>query len=66
MMWCASCPSCSTRKSPSPKAKAPLKPILVGHPMQLVAVDLLGPSHAARMATHILAATKYFTKHGGC
>uniref|UniRef100_A0A1X7TH70 Integrase zinc-binding domain-containing protein n=1 Tax=Amphimedon queenslandica TaxID=400682 RepID=A0A1X7TH70_AMPQE len=62
MMWCASCPSCSTRKSPSPKAKAPLKPILIGHPMQLVAADLLGLFHAARMATHILAATNYFTK----
>ena len=63
MRWCSVCPSCSTRKSPSPKARAPLKPILVGHPMQLVAVDLMGPFPCSQNGNcYILVASDYFTK----
>ena len=53
MRWCSTCASCITRKSPTPKPKAPLHSISVGSPMQLVAVDLLGPSHKAQQETHI-------------
>lgn len=61
--WCATCSSCSTRKSPPIKAKAPLQPILVGHPMQLVAVDLLGPLPRSQNGNcYVLVATDYFTK----
>ena len=41
--WCRNCASCAARKTPSPKNRAPLKSIKVGEPLQLVAVDLLGP-----------------------
>ena len=41
--WCRTCSQCTTRKSAHPKRKAPLQPVTVGYPMQLVAVDILGP-----------------------
>ena len=63
MKWCLLCPSCVTRKSPSPKAKAPLQPILVGQPMQMVAVDLLGPFPRSQKGNcYKLVASDYFTK----
>ena len=63
MTWCATCPSCTTRKSPIPKPSAPLKPISVGNPMQLVAVDLLGPLPLSQTGnSYILVAADYFTK----
>ena len=33
------------RKTPSPNGTAPLQSIKVGFPMQLVAVDIIGPFH---------------------
>uniref|UniRef100_A0A1X7U6P3 Integrase zinc-binding domain-containing protein n=1 Tax=Amphimedon queenslandica TaxID=400682 RepID=A0A1X7U6P3_AMPQE len=42
IMWCSTC-SCATRKVATPKAKAPLDPIMAGSPLQLVGVDLPGP-----------------------
>ena len=60
MRWCSICPSCSTRKS---KARAPLQPILVGHPIQLVAVDLMGPFPCSQNRNcYVLVASDYFTK----
>lgn len=41
--WCRTCPSCATRKIAAPKKKAPLTPVKVGYPMQMVAVDIMGP-----------------------
>eukprot|EP00731_Ephydatia_muelleri_P009833 Em0005g419a len=35
--------ACISRKTPAPKQRASLQSILVGQPMQLVAVDILGP-----------------------
>ena len=63
MMWCSTCPSCATRKTPIPKAKAPLSPIPVGSPLQLVAIDLLGPLPKSKNGnSYILVAADYFTK----
>ena len=41
--WCHNCGVCATRKSPTPKAKSALKSIVVGYPLQLVAMDIVGP-----------------------
>jgi hypothetical protein len=41
--WCRTCSSCTTRKTPVPHNKGPLQSMVAGSPMQLVAVDLLGP-----------------------
>ena len=61
--WCSTCPSCATRKTLTPKAKAPLNPITVGSPLQLVAVDLLGPLPKSQSGnSYILVAADYFTK----
>ena len=63
MRWCSTCASCITRKSPTPKPKAPLHSISVGNPMQLVAVDLLGPFPQSPAGnSYILVAADYFTK----
>uniref|UniRef100_A0A1X7TU19 Integrase zinc-binding domain-containing protein n=1 Tax=Amphimedon queenslandica TaxID=400682 RepID=A0A1X7TU19_AMPQE len=63
MMWCSTCSICLPRKSPAPKPKAPLTSITVGNPMQLVAVDLVGPSHEVQQGiSYILVAADYFTK----
>ena len=61
--WCNTCASCATRKMPTPKPHAPLSPILVGSPMQLVAVDILGPLPTSRNGNqYILVASDYFTR----
>ena len=63
MRWCSTCPSCITRKSPTPKPKAPLLSVFVGCPMQLVAVDLLGPLPQSPAGnSYILVAAEYFIK----
>ena len=41
--WCRNCPVCATRKGPSQKSRAPLSSIKTGYPLQLVAMDILGP-----------------------
>ena len=40
---CVTCVSCATRKPKGPKRRGPLQPIIVGYPLQLVAVDIMGP-----------------------
>ena len=45
------------------KAKAPLQPIPVGQPMQMVAVDLFGPFPRSQEGNcYILVASDYFTE----
>ena len=61
--YCRTCVTCCQRKTPAPKAKAPLQPVIVGSPMQLVAVDLLGPLPETSVGNkYILIAGDYFTK----
>ena len=38
--WCSSCGVCATRKTPTPKARAPLTSIVTGYLLQLVAMDV--------------------------
>ena len=61
--WCRNCGTCASRKSPAPKAHAPLKSIVTGYPMQLVAMDILGPFPESPTGnTHILVVADYFTR----
>ena len=41
--WCRNCAQCASCKSLAPKARAPLTSIKTGYPLQLVAMDILGP-----------------------
>ena len=61
--WCASCVSCATRKSGGPTRRGPLQPIAMGYPLQLVAVDILGPlPQTSAGNSYILVAKDYFTR----
>lgn len=41
--WCQTCAVCAARKILTPKPKAVLQLVSVGYPLELVAVDILGP-----------------------
>ena len=61
--WCLNCGICAQHKTPSPKAKAALKNIVVGYPMQLVAMDIVGPfPESPGGNTHVLVVADYFTR----
>ena len=62
--WCRNCGVCQTRKSPAPKARAPLKSIITGYPLQLVATDIVGPMpESAGGNRYILVVSDYFTRY---
>ena len=61
--WCQSCSKCAKRKPANPKRRLPLQSVLVGYPMQLVAVDILGPfSESPKGNTYLLVVGGYFTR----
>ena len=61
--WCANCGSCITRKTAPPHRRAPLQPVQVGYPMEMVAVDIMGPFPKNQHGNcYILVAENYFTK----
>ena len=61
--YCKTCSQCAQRKTPPLKRKAPLNSIKVGSPMQLVAVDLLGPLPETQDGNnYILVVADYFTR----
>ena len=61
--WCSNCSTCAVRKLPIPKPHAPLTSIVVGSPMQLVPVDIVGPfPETAAGNCYILVAADYFTR----
>ena len=61
--WCATCVSCATRKPGGVKRRGPLKPIIVGYSLQLVAVDIMGPlPETSNGNKYILVAENYFTR----
>ncbi len=61
--WCQNCVTCASRKCPAPKAHAPLKSIQTGYPLQLVAMDIVGPFPESPAGnTHILVVADYFTR----
>ncbi|KAL5464015.1 hypothetical protein EMCRGX_G032972, partial [Ephydatia muelleri] len=51
------------RKNPSRKSRAPLQSVTAGYPLQLVAVDIVGPLTPSKTEnTYILVASDYFTR----
>ena len=61
--WCRSCATCTTRKTSSPKNRAPLGTIQAGYPMEVVAVDIMGPFPESKNGnSYILVAGDYFTR----
>ena len=61
--WCKTCKVCATRKSAAKEDHAPLQTIKTGYPMQIVAVDTLGPLPESEAGnSYILVAGDYFTK----
>ena len=61
--FCKTCPKCVTRKSASPRRRGQLHPVTTGYPMQLVAVDILGPLPESRQGnSYLLVVADYFTR----
>ena len=61
--WIQRCKSCAERKAPGHKLKAPLYSIPVGGPMEMLAMDFLGPlPETTRGNRYILVISDYFTK----
>ena len=61
--WCKTCAVCASRKTPAPKTRAPLQTVKVGSPLQLVAVDILGPLPESEGGNlYVLVVADYFTK----
>ena len=62
-LFCKTCPTCNTRKTPAPRYRAPLQSVQAGHPMQLVAMDIVGPFPESEIGNqYILVVSDYFTK----
>jgi hypothetical protein len=62
-MYCQNCNNCTTRKAQSQKRKAPLQPVNTGYPLEIVAMDITGPSPESDRGNHyILVVEDYFTK----
>ena len=61
--WCRTCEACQTRKSAPKRNHAPLQTIKTGYPMQVVAVDIMGPLPESKAGNrYVLVAGDYFTK----
>ena len=61
--WCQTCATCATRKTAPKKNIGPLETIETGFPMQVVAVDILGPLPESTAGNcYVLVAADYFTK----
>ena len=64
--WCNTCGVCAMRKSPTPRTKAKLCSISVGSPLELVAMDILGPLPETTAGnSYILVVGDYFTRWMG-
>ena len=61
--WCNTCVTCATQKSSAPKQKAALQTVQAGYPLQMVAVDILGPLPESEAGnSYLLVAGDYFTR----
>ena len=61
--WCRTCAKCAARKTPAPKNRAQLHNIKVGYPMQMAAMDILGPLPESQTGNkYILVVMDYFSR----
>ena len=62
-IWCQRCATCASRKTPAPKNCAPLHTVSAGSPMQIIAVDIMGPLPESWWKnSYVLIMAYYFTK----
>ena len=62
-LWIAECEKCNRPKTPVSSQKAPMQSIEIGQPMELWAMDVLGPlPMTARGNQYILVMSDHFTK----
>ena len=62
-MWCQTCSTCASRKTPAPKNCAPLQTVTTGSPMQVIAIDIMGPlPESTHKNSYIVVIADYFTK----
>ena len=62
-VWCRTCVKCARRKYPIPQRKASMQTIQAGYPMQVVAVDIMGPLPETDDGNkYVLVAVDYFTR----
>ena len=60
---CRTCVKCARRKSPIPQRKASMQTIQAGYPMQVVAMDIMGPLPETDDGNkYVLVAVDYFTR----
>ena len=61
--WCRNCSTCSVRKAPAHTPRAPLRSIKAGYPLQIVAMDIMGPFPESTAGnSFILVISDYFTR----
>jgi len=61
--WCRQCETCAKGKGPPSKRHGTLQKVIVGAPMDIVAIDILSGLPATQDGSkYILVATDYFTK----
>ena len=61
--WCQQCSECAMRKTPVPKQRAQHTNVHPGYPLQLVAMDLLGPlPESSQKNSYVLVVSDYFTR----
>ena len=61
--WCQTCSVCASRKTNTPKNCAPLQTIKAGSPMQVIAVNTMGPlPESSNNNSYILVVADYFTR----
>ena len=61
--WCRNYPDCAQQKTPAPKPRALLQSVKTGYPLQMVAMDIVGPfPESANGNSYILVISDYFTR----
>ena len=61
--WCQTCPSCAARKRPSQKRRGPLQNLKAGYPLEVIAMDIVGPFPISKSGSkYILVVSDYFTR----
>ena len=65
--WCTSCVHCAMKKSPKNRPKAPLLPIPVEGPFDLIGVDVVGPFPVTKSGNrYLIVFTDYLAKWPEC
>jgi len=61
--WCQTCPHCAVRKNPTHRNRGALKNIQSGYPMQIMAMDIMGPFPETKWGNcYVLVISDYFTR----